>query len=86
MPQIKTEVARRIAQVHDGITVEKAKELYAHVVELIGDIAKDKTVVLPGIGSLKVVEVDKRTHRNPQTGEPVVVPAHRKYKLKGSKL
>jgi nucleoid DNA-binding protein len=86
MPEIKTEAAKRLAQVHDGLTFAKAKEVYAHVVEIIADVAKDKSVVLPGIGSIKVVDVDERSYRNPKGGPDVIKPAHKKYRMKGKEV
>lgn len=35
-------------------------------------------ITLPGIGKLKVKDVPERQGRNPQTGEAVTIPAHRK--------
>ncbi|WP_049258875.1 HU family DNA-binding protein [Eikenella corrodens] len=38
-------------------------------------------ITLPGFGTFKVVETAARTGRNPQTGEPVEIPAKRKVKF-----
>lgn len=38
-------------------------------------------ITLPGFGTFKVVETAARTGRNPQTGEPVEIPAKRKIKF-----
>ena len=38
-------------------------------------------ITLPGFGTFKVVETSARTGRNPQTGEPVEIPAKRKVKF-----
>ena len=38
-------------------------------------------ITLPGFGTFKVVETAARAGRNPQTGEPVEIPAKRKIKF-----
>lgn len=38
-------------------------------------------ITLPGFGTFKVVETAARTGRNPQTGEPVEIPAKRRIKF-----
>lgn len=42
-------------------------------------------VPLPGIGKLVVKEAAARTGRNPQTGEPIAIPAGKKVVLKVGK-
>ena len=45
------------------------------------ELAAGGEVPLPHIGKLKVRDVAARTGRNPQTGEPVEIPAKRKVAL-----
>ena len=44
-------------------------------------LTRGDKITLPGFGTFKVVETAARTGRNPQTGEPVEIPAKRKIKL-----
>ena len=51
----------------------------------IENLKTDGKVYLPGFGTFKSVIVAGREHRNPITGAPVFVPAHRKVKFTPSK-
>lgn len=42
---------------------------------ITGALAKDETVQISGFGSFKVNDRKARTGRNPQTGEPIHIPA-----------
>lgn len=42
-------------------------------------------IVLHGIGALAVVDTAARKGRNPQTGEPIDIPAGKRIKLKAAK-
>ncbi|WP_153717409.1 HU family DNA-binding protein [Eikenella corrodens] len=44
-------------------------------------LTRGDKITLPGFGTFKVVETAARTGRNPQTGEPVEIPAKRKVKF-----
>ena len=44
-------------------------------------LTRGDKITLPGFGTCKVVETAARTGRNPQTGEPVEIPAKRKIKF-----
>lgn len=60
------------------------------VIEAYSDLAVDalgrgEDVILSGLGRLTSVQVSERKARNPRTGEPVKIAAHRKPKLKPSR-
>mgnify|MGYP003976701273 CR=1 FL=1 len=42
------------------------------------------TIAIPNFGSFKAVQVDDRVGRNPQTGDPLTIPAHLAPKFKFS--
>lgn len=44
-------------------------------------LTRGDKITLPGFGTFKVVETAARTGRNPQTGDPVEIPAKRKIKF-----
>ena len=44
-------------------------------------LTRGDKITLPGFGTFKVVETAARTGRNPQTGEPVEIPAKRKIRF-----
>lgn len=61
-----------------GLDAATAAALTKTMVELIGaELATGAKVSLAGLGSFEVRDRAARTGRNPQTGAPLVVPAHR---------
>ncbi len=73
--------SRAIQEKHSGLTVnmgtvEKVLDVFCDVAaaELLGG----GEVPLPGLGKVKSKKLGGRMGRNPRTGEPVEIPAHRK--------
>ena len=65
-----------------GLSMVKHDTLLNCLCKVIADeLAAGGEVPLPHIGKLKVRDVAARTGRNPQTGEPVEIPAKRKVAL-----
>lgn len=61
-----------------GVSNTEASEMTKTLIELIGaELAAGGTVSLTGLGSFEVRDRAARNGRNPQTGESLVVPAHR---------
>lgn len=50
-------------------------------VQLGTALARDEEAVLPHVGKFKPVNKPERTGRNPATGAPLVIPAHRVVKF-----
>ncbi len=48
-------------------------------------IKKEGRFVLSGLGIFEVVKRAKRAARNPRTGEPIVIKAHKTVKFKAAK-
>lgn len=48
-------------------------------------LANGREVTLPGLGKFSVTERAERAGRNPQTGEPMTIPAARVPKFKAAK-
>lgn len=68
------------------ITKKDAGELVNVVFDVVTEtIESGESVSIPGLGKFEVKEVGERTCRNPQTGEAIVVPAHKAPKFKASK-
>jgi len=57
-----------------GLSKKQTKDFMAAVIDLAYREAK-KGFTLPGIGKLVVVKRKERMGRNPQTGEPIKIPA-----------
>lgn len=74
----KNEFITRVAQ-RSGSTEAQTRKVLEAALEQIGETAAlgDK-VQLPGFGTFSGKDVAERVMRNPQTGEPLVVPATRK--------
>lgn len=49
---------------------------------IVHGIMEDGEVVLSNIGTFTVVDVPERTGRNPQTGDALIIPAHKTVKCK----
>lgn len=61
-----------------------------HVLKTAGDVitsavAEDGEAVIPGLGKLITQAKAARTGRNPKSGEPVVIPAHKAIKFRPAK-
>jgi len=57
-------------------TQKQAKETVDCVLDCITDaLAKSENVQISGFGSFRVSERKARTGRNPQTGDPIQIPA-----------
>lgn len=67
-----------------GITKKAAGELLDDLAALAYKEAKN-TFTLPGIGKLVLVNRKARMGRNPQTGEPIKIPAKRVVKFRVAK-
>lgn len=57
------------------------KEFAAAVID---GIAKDGRFAVHGLGTFTVVDTEARIGRNPQTGEPIDIPAGKRIKFKAS--
>jgi DNA-binding protein HU-beta len=81
----KTEMVAFLAK-ETGFTNVKAKEVVeAILAQATKTLKKQGRFILPGIGSLEVVKRAGRKGRNPRTGEPVKIKAHKAVKFKAAK-
>ncbi|GAB6283367.1 MAG: HU family DNA-binding protein [Ignavibacterium sp.] len=67
-----------------GLTKKVTNQFLAEFVSLAYKEAK-KQFVIPGLGKLIVVNRKKRTGRNPQTGETMIIPARKALKFRIAK-
>ena len=75
MPMTKTQVVAHLAQ-EVGITKKQGAAVLAALADLAGKvIRKGEKLALPGFVTLKVQHRKARIGRNPQTGEPIKIPA-----------
>jgi len=63
---------------HAGISKANVSRFYDGLAELVRrELQRNKRFVLPGLGVLRVRQRAARMARNPQTGEPIRVPARK---------
>jgi DNA-binding protein HU-beta len=79
----KSQVANHLAD-KIGTTKKAAGELLEALAALAQKEAKN-SFTLPGIGKLVLVNRKARMGRNPQTGEPIKIPAKRVVKFRVAK-
>lgn len=79
--EIITELANKAGSTKNdaGIFLKALEEV------LFEGLAEGKKIRLTDVGILSVIEVPEKNAVNPQTGEPIVVPAHGKVKFKVAK-
>lgn len=81
----KKEFISKIAEKRDLTKTYVAEALNMVLDEITDQILEGEDLALIGFGHFKVEEVAERKARNPQTGEMITVPPHRRVKFKPSK-
>ena len=82
----KTEIANRIHQ-EAGIPQEHAARLLDSIVNLLkSTLQKGEPIIIPNFGKFTVRSKSTRLGRNPSTGEPITIPAHRVVTFNASSL
>jgi len=79
----KSQIAEHLAG-KSGVTKKIATELLDNLAALVYKEAKN-TFTLPGIGKLVLSHRKARIGRNPQTGEPIKIPAKKVVKFRVAK-
>ncbi len=79
----KSQVADHLAG-KAGITKKAASQILEELASLAYKEAKN-VFTLPGLGKLKLANRKARMGRNPQTGEPIKIPAKRVVKFRVAK-
>ena len=81
----KAELAAKIAA-DAGLSQAQAKKTLTTILEKITKtLKKEGRFALFGLGVFSVVKRAKRQARNPRTGEPVTIKAHKAVKFKPAK-
>lgn len=67
------------------LTKKATGEVIEAAIEVVTEALKnDDKVAIVGFGVLETVDVAARTGRNPQTGEDLEIPAHKRIKFRAS--
>lgn len=82
-PMTKSQIADHIAK-KACITKKAAGEILNEIAQLSYKQAKN-SFTLPGLGKLVLVNRKARMGRNPQTGEPIKIPAKKVVKFRVAK-
>ena len=82
-PLTKSQVTEHIAT-KAGLTKKAAGEIISQIAQLAYREAKN-SFTIPGIGKLVLVKRKARIGRNPQTGDPIKIPAKRVVKFRVAK-
>ncbi|OAM21645.1 DNA-binding protein [Eikenella corrodens] len=77
----KQDLIKDIAERGEFTKADAEAALKAVQGAIVAVLVNGDKITLPGFGTFKVVETAARTGRNPQTGEPVEIPAKRKIKF-----
>jgi DNA-binding protein HU-beta len=77
----KSQLVERLAKA-GGVSKKQAQVLMEGLVTtIVGSVKKGEPVKIPDLGTFKKVQSKARMGRNPQTGEPVKIPARKKVRF-----
>ena len=81
----KSQLVERLAKAGD-VTKKQAEAIMEGLVStIVGSVKKGDPVKIPDLGTFRKVQSKARMGRNPQTGEPVKIPARKKVRFSVSK-
>jgi len=83
----KSEMVKKLAEEWGGISNKQANENLTALITFISKtVKKDKVLKIPNLGTFKLRQSKARMGRNPQTGEPIKIPARRKVGFTAAKV
>jgi len=75
----KSEMVKKLAETWGSISNRQADDNLAGLIDFISKtVKKDKVLKIPSLGTFRLRQTKARMGRNPQTGEPLKIPARRK--------
>jgi len=81
----KTEMVDQLAK-ETGLSKTQAKQAVEAIITLTAkSLKKENRFALAGLGIFEVVKRAKRKGRNPRTGEPVTIKAHKAVRFRPAK-
>jgi DNA-binding protein HU-beta len=81
----KAELVATIAQETELTKADAERTLNSFLSNVTKTLKKEGKLTLTGFGTFEVVKRKKRKGRNPQTGEPITIKAHKVVKFKPGK-
>lgn len=83
----KSEMVKKLAETWGGIPNRQADQNLTDLVDFITKtVKKDKVLKIPNLGTFRLRQLKARTGRNPQTGEPIKIPARKKVGFTAAKV
>jgi nucleoid DNA-binding protein len=74
----KAQLVAKLAE-SEGISRKQADDfLNAFIDNVVKTVKKGESIKIPGLGIFRLRKMKARMGRNPQTGEPINIPARRK--------
>ena len=75
----KSELVTNLTACCDGVTKRQVEQILDAVVEnVVKTVKKGDSLKIPGLGIFRLRRLRARIGRNPQTGEPLKIPARKK--------
>ena len=83
----KSEMVKKLAETWGEISNRQANDNLTGLVDFIAKtVKKDKVLKIPNLGTFRLRQLKARTGRNPQTGEPIKIPARKKVGFSAAKV
>jgi DNA-binding protein HU-beta len=82
----KAELITLIAQESELSKIQAQKALESVISSIVKTLKKDGRAMVFGLGSFDVVKRPKRKGRNPRTGEPLTIKAHKAVRFRPAKV
>lgn len=81
----KSQLVQKLAEASEISKKQADVLLQALVDTTVGSVRKGDPVKIPGLGTFRKVQTKARMGRNPQTGEPIKIPARKKVRFSVAK-
>lgn len=81
----KSQMVEKLANAGEVTKKQAGAILEELVTMIVTSVKKGDPVKLPGLGTWRKVQTKARMGRNPQTGEPVKIPARKKVRFSVAK-
>ena len=82
----KSQLVQKLAEGSELSKKQADTVLQALVDVTVGSVKKGEPVKIPGLGTFRKVQTKARMGRNPQTGEPIKIPARKKVRFSVAKV
>jgi nucleoid DNA-binding protein len=82
----KNDISKKVYEAHGGMSYADAQKIVDLIIEIIKQrLSRGDKVLLSGFGCFTVMRRKEKKGVNPQTGEPVIIPARNSVKFRPSK-